>query len=516
MSPEFFILGVGELKTMILQKALRAFLKRREAGILRHYKAPILLQERVFNHLIQYGITTRFGRRHHFSSIRTIADFKNRVPIHRYEDLLPYFQSILQGESSVLWPGRVSWFAKSSGSTDDRSKYIPVTRESLYQCHYKAAKDVMALYLFHNPFSRIFEGKGFILGGSSALHPASRFVRAGDLSAVLLHNSPWYSRIIRTPSNAIALMDNWEKKMEALIRILPRQKVTSLSGVPSWMLVLLERILAAENKENFSTIWPALELYIHGAVNFAPYRERFRKIFEGLTVYFLETYNASEGFFALQDQPGSEDLLLLLDHGVFYEFVPLEELASENPRTYHLGEVETGRQYALVISTNGGLWRYLIGDTIRFTSLYPFRIRITGRTRHFINVFGEELMVENAEQAIARASARLGASVRDFTAGPVYMKEGKAGAHEWFIEFSKTPDSLDQFRDVLDEELRLVNSDYDAKRRGNLALGPPIIHAVPPGTFDRWLKKHNKLGGQHKVPRLSNERKILEELREFL
>lgn len=501
---------------MILQKALAAFLRRREAALLRHYKAPILLQEKVFNHLVQYGVTTQFGRDHHFSSIRTTTDFKKQIPIYKYEGLLPYFQRILQGQSSVLWPGRVNWFAKSSGSTDDRSKYIPITRESLYQCHYKAAKDVMALYLFHNPASRVFEGKGFILGGSSALHPASLFVRAGDLSAVLLHNSPWYSRIVRTPSNRVALMDNWEKKLEILARILPRQNVTSLSGVPSWMLVLLERILVAEQKENFSSIWPKLELYIHGAVNFSPYRERFRKIFEGLQVYFLETYNASEGFFAVQDQPESEDLLLLLDHGIFYEFVPLEELNVEQPRSYHLGEVEKGRQYAMVISTNGGLWRYLIGDTVRFTSLHPFRIRITGRTRHYINVFGEELMVENAEQAIAKASQRLGVSIRDFTAGPVYMREGQAGAHEWFIEFSHEPENLIRFRDILDEELRRVNSDYDAKRRGNLALGPPIVHAVPRGTFDKWLKKHNKLGGQHKVPRLSNERKILEELREFL
>lgn len=501
---------------MILQKALKNFLKTREAALIRHYKAPILLQEKVFNQLIQYGITTAFGRKHHLSLIRTTTDFKRQVPLHRYEDLLPYFQAILQGKSSVLWPGRVSWLAKSSGSTDDRSKYIPITRESLYQCHFKAAKDVLALYLFHHPSSRIFSGKGFVLGGSSALHPASRFVRTGDLSAVLLHNSPWYSRWIRTPSNAIALMDDWEEKLEALIRILPRQNITSLSGVPSWMLALLERILEAEGKENFASIWPRLELYIHGAVHFAPYRDRFRKIFEGLNVAFLETYNASEGFFALQDQPGKEDLLLLLDHGIFYEFVPLEELNSNSPRTFHLGEVEKERQYAMVISTNGGLWRYIIGDTIRFTELYPFRIRITGRTRHFINVFGEELMVENAEQAIARSSIRLDASVRDFTAGPVYMQDGKAGAHEWFIEFSKPPHSLTAFRDTLDEELRALNSDYDAKRRGNLALGPPIVHAVPQGTFDKWLKNHNKLGGQHKVPRLSNERKILEELRGLL
>ncbi|MCX7649914.1 MAG: GH3 auxin-responsive promoter family protein [Flavobacteriales bacterium] len=500
----------------MMAKFIKAFLKLREAALVSHYKAPLVLQEKTFNSLIRYGISTHFGYKYHFKNIRTPEDFNRCVPVHRYEDLLPYFQDILKGKPSVLWPGKVSWFAKSSGSTDARSKYIPVTREALYHCHFKAAKDVLTLYLVHRPDSRLFSGKGFVLGGSSAVHPASYGVRSGDLSAVLLHNSPWYSRWVRTPSNKVALLGDWEKKMEILIRLLPRQNITSLSGVPSWMLVLLEKILSQNKLDTVANLWPHLELYIHGAVSFAPYKKRYEEIFSGLKVWFLETYNASEGFFAIQDRPGSDEMLLLLDHGVYYEFIPLEELSKDWPRAYHLGEVKTGVSYAMVISTNGGLWRYLIGDTIRFTSIQPYRIQITGRTKHFINVFGEELVVENAERAIAEASRQLGLVVTDFTAGPLYMQGGKAGAHEWFVEFATPPAEIQEFSEKLDQELRKLNSDYDAKRFGDLALGPPVVHAVPRGTFEKWLRKHNRLGGQHKVPRLSNERKIIDEILECM
>jgi len=495
---------------------LKFFLRLKEKSLIQHYKSPLNLQEKTFNSLISLGAGTEFGKKYNFCNIKTPKQFAESVPLHKYEDLLPYFQKVLIGKTSVLWPGKVNWFAKSSGSTDDRSKYIPVSREALYQCHFKAAQDVIAFYFIHKPFSKIFSGKGFILGGSTSLHPKSRTIRAGDLSAVLLHSAPFISRLLRFPQNSVALHDNWTRKMELLVQLLPKQNITSISGVPSWMLVLLEKILESQKENIISSIWPNLELFIHGAVNFDPYRQRFKEIFEGLDVYFLETYNASEGFFAIQDLPAKGELLLLLDHGIFYEFIPLQELNSDHPTSYHLGEVKEGVNYAMVISTNGGLWRYLIGDTIKFTSLHPFRIKITGRTKHFINVFGEELMVENAETAITHTCKICDAMVRDFTAGPVFMSGGKAGAHEWYIEFNREPFDMSLFSKVLDEELRKINSDYDAKRLGNLALGPPIVHRVPKGTFDRWLMQKNRLGGQHKVPRLSNERNIIEEIREIL
>lgn len=501
---------------MFLTPLIKHFIKGRESSLRRHYTEPLALQEKVFSQLIHYGASTQFGRQYGFRHIRSRDDFARKVPVQAYESLFPWFQKVLRGEPSVLWPGRVSWFAKTSGSTNDRSKYIPITREALYQCHYRAAKDALAIYFIHKPNSRLFDGKGFILGGSSAIHPEFKGIRTGDLSAVLMHNSSWLSRWLRVPSNKVALLGDWEKKMAVLVKLLPRFSVTSLSGVPSWMLVLLEKILESRRAFTLEAIWPQLELFIHGAVNFEPYRERFRAIFGNLPVHFLETYNASEGFFAIQDIPDSDQMLLLLDHGIFYEFVPLDKIHEPFPPAYHLGEVKTGITYAMVISTNGGLWRYLIGDTVRFTSLHPFRIRIAGRTKHFINVFGEELMVENAERAISECARKFGVTVLNFTAGPMYMKVGSPGAHEWLLEFAEEPPPLDAFGQALDQALRQLNSDYDAKRVGDYALGPPILHAVPKGTFDRWLKLKNRLGGQHKVPRLSNERTILEEIRQLL
>ena len=472
---------------------------------------PIDSQREVLQDLVTSAQYTEFGRQYNFSELFTIRSFKQSVPIHEYDDIKPYIQRIMKGEQNVLWNTPIFWFAKSSGTTSERSKFIPISEESLEDCHYKAAKDVLTMYYQYNPDSELLTGKGLVLGGSHTISPMNHEAQYGDLSAVLLQNSPFWGHWLRTPDLSIALMDEWENKIEKLANSTIKENVTSISGVPTWTLVLFKRILEITGKKNITEVWPSLQLYMHGGVSFTPYKEQFRKLI-GRDIHYLEMYNASEGFFAAQEIPGDDGMLLFTDHGIFMEFMPVSEYGKADPKTIGLEEVEKGRNYAPVISTNGGLWRYLLGDTIQFTSLRPFRIRVSGRLKHYINAFGEELIIDNTDKAVAMASEKTGAIVNDYTAAPVYFSDSANGAHEWLIEFEKEPDSLEYFIKELDSSLKNLNSDYEAKRHKNIALRMPVLHLIKKGVFSEWLRSKGKLGGQHKVPRLSNERVLLEEI----
>jgi GH3 auxin-responsive promoter len=472
---------------------------------------PLDAQREVLQELVTSAQYTEFGRKYNFSNLFNVRDFKAAVPIHEYEDMKPYIQRIMNGEQNILWNTPIYWFAKSSGTTSDKSKFIPISDESLEDCHFKAAKDVLTLYYQYNPDSELLTGKGLVLGGSHSINPMNNEVQYGDLSAVLLQNTPFWGHWLRTPDLSIALMDEWENKIEKLAINTIKEKVTSVSGVPTWTMVLFKRILDMTGKKNISEVWPSLELFMHGGVSFSPYKEQFQKLI-GKNINYLELYNASEGFFAAHDIPGEDGMLLFTDHGIFIEFMPVSEYGRKDPETISLQDVELGKNYAPVISTNGGLWRYLLGDTVLFTSLKPFRIKVSGRLKHYMNAFGEEVIVDNADKAIAIASEKTGSVVNDYTAAPIYFSETSNGAHEWLIEFDKEPENLETFTKELDAALKNANSDYEAKRHKDIALGLPIIHSLKKGTFSRWLQSNGKLGGQHKVPRLSNERTLLEEI----
>jgi hypothetical protein len=476
---------------------------------------PFNAQREVLQDLVTHAQHTEIGRKYNFHETFNIRSFKKRVPIHEYDDLKPYIERLMKGEQNLLWDTPVYWFAKSSGTTSEKSKFIPVTEESLEDCHYQGAKDVLTLYYNWNPESDLLTGKGLVIGGSHQINAINEESHYGDLSAVLLQNTPFWSTWIRTPDLSIALMDEWESKIESLATSTIQENVTSISGVPTWTLVLMKRILEIADKTTIKEVWPNFELYIHGGVSFTPYKEQFKKLL-GEKVNYLEMYNASEGFFAAQDSPHEEGMLLFLQHGIFYEFMPVEEYGAANPQTIGLRGVQIGKNYAPVISTNGGLWRYLLGDTIQFTSLKPFRIKVSGRLKHFINTFGEEVIVDNSDKAIATASKKTGAVVTDYTAAPVYFSDNSNGAHEWLIEFEKEPQNLQRFASELDAALKSINSDYEAKRHKNIALRMPIVHSLQKGIFAEWLKSKGKLGGQHKVPRLSNDRKYIDEILELI
>lgn len=492
------------------------FIKKRIHQIDLFRKHPIEVQEEWFEHLIEMGQSTQFGEEHGFDKISVLQDFKDLVPIRNYEEAKPYIDRCMAGEEDVLWPGKVRWFAKSSGTTSDRSKFIPVTKEALEECHYKGGKDLLAMYCDNHENAQIYKGKTLVMGGSSSLSGLDSSSITGDLSAIIINNLPIWVELRRTPGKDIALMDNWEEKIEKMAQAVKDEDVSTVAGVPSWTLVLFKRILEITGKSTIKEVWPNFELFMHGGVSFKPYRQQFDQIvgYSGLNYY--ETYNASEGFFGLQDRAGSNDLLLMLDYGIFYEFLPMEHLGGDHPPTLQLDEVEEGVVYALIITTNAGLWRYMLGDTIVFTSTDPYRIQVVGRTRLFINAFGEELIIDNAEEAIRRAAIATGAVINDFTAGPIYMENEQSGGHEWIIEFDTKPQKMSTFAKLLDDSLKELNTDYEAKRSSDLSLGFPSIKGVPSGTFYDWLKSKGKLGGQHKVPRLSNDRKILEEVNAFL
>lgn len=472
---------------------------------------PLETQRNVLQDLIANGQYTQFGMEHDFNHIFTADDYKQRVPVQEYDQLKPYVERIMNGETNVLWNTPINWFAKSSGTTSDKSKFIPISQESLAECHFAAAKDVITMYYNDVPEADLINGKGLVIGGSHQVSQLNDDIYFGDLSAVLLQNTPFYGQWIKTPQLSIALMDEWESKIETIAQTTINENVTSISGVPTWTLVLLKRILEITGKKQIKEVWPNFQLYMHGGVSFTPYREQFKRIM-GEGVQYRDMYNASEGFFAAQDKENADGMLLMLDYGIYYEFMPIEEYGKEFPVTYNLDKVETGKKYAIVITTNGGLWRYIPGDTIEFTNLFPFRIKVVGRLKHYINAFGEELIVENADNAIYATCKELNASVSEYTAAPVYFTDNENGAHEWVIEFEKEPENLQQFIEVLDRELKSNNSDYEAKRHKDIALRLPILHTVPAGTFNKWLKNNGKLGGQHKIPRLANERKYLEEI----
>ncbi|MBK0381554.1 GH3 auxin-responsive promoter family protein [Pedobacter sp. SD-b] len=496
----------------IVNSFLNWYMKKRMHQIALFMKYPEEVQEEWFGCLINDAIGSEWGKRYDYRSIENANQFKERIPVQNYESLKPYIERMLKGEQNLLWPSEIKWFAKSSGTTSDRSKFIPVSQESLEECHFKGGKDMLAIYCNNRPDAKMFTGKSLVLGGSHQINQLSPDSFYGDLSAVIIKNLPFWAEMLRTPDMSIALMDNYEEKIEKMAHATIQENVTNIAGVPTWTIVLAKRILEITGKKNLLEVWPNLELYVHGAVNFEPYREQFNRLAPKEDMYYLETYNASEGFFGIQDQSDSPDLLLMLDYGIYYEFIPMEEFDKEFPITVSLGEVELEKNYAIVISTNAGLWRYMIGDTVKFTSKSPYRLRITGRTKHFINAFGEEVIIDNAEKALNKACADTGAQIKDYTACPIYFDKQEPGAHEWIIEFEKKPKEFERFVDILDNTLREVNSDYDAKRFKDMALKRPKVHIAPQHLFYDWLKAKGKLGGQHKVPRLANERKYVDEL----
>ncbi|HMU14004.1 MAG: GH3 auxin-responsive promoter family protein [Bacteroidetes bacterium] len=493
--------------------ALFAFLiKKRLQQIELFRNNPHEAQLEVFHKLIGHARYTEWGRSHGYVDIRTPDHFRERVPLQDYTGLKPWVDRLRAGEQNLLWPTDIKWFAKSSGTTNASSKFIPVSREALEDCHYKGGKDLIALHYAHRPDSKLYQGMNMVVGGSSTIENLRADAYSGDLSAIIIRNLPVWVEIRRTPVIETALMEHWEEKIERMARETMREDVRSIAGVPSWTLVILRRILELTGKTNIHEVWPNLELFMHGGVSFGPYREQFARLFPAAGMNYLESYNASEGFFGITDERGSGDLLLMLDYGIFFEFIPVEELHREQPPTKLLHEVVPDHQYAIVISTNAGLWRYMPGDTIRFSSVEPYRFRVTGRTRSFINAFGEELIVENAERGIEAACAATGAVVSEYTAGPVYMDLDARGGHEWVIEFERPPADINAFVEALDRRMRELNSDYDAKRRGDMALVAPKVHTVRQGTFFQWMKERGKLGGQNKVPRLCNDRQWLDQL----
>ena len=497
--------------SLLINSIASWLLKKRIHQMELFLKYPNEVQEELLHSLLRAAEQTEIGKNYDFSSVKNYKTFAERVPVSTYEELEPLIEKTRKGEQNVFWNTPIKWFVKSSGTTNAKSKFIPVSSEALENCHYKASKDLLCLYLNNNEDSQLFTGKSLRLGGSKQLYENNNTF-FGDLSAILIDNMPIWAEFSSTPSNKVSLMGDWETKLPAIINETINENVTSLAGVPSWMLVLLNKTLETKGKENLLEIWPNTEVYFHGGVNFEPYREQYKKLFPKESFKYYEIYNASEGFFAIQDQNNSNELLLMLDYGIFYEFIPMDTFGTINQKVIPLSEVELFKNYALVITTNSGLWRYMIGDTIRFTSLNPYRIMVSGRTKHHINVFGEELMVENTDKAIAKTCSKLNCEVIDYTVAPIFMNGKEKGAHEWIIEFKTYPDSIENFSKCLDSNLQQLNSDYEAKRHNNMTLNPLVINVARSGLFYDWLKENDKLGGQHKVPRLSNDRKYLDEL----
>ena len=487
------------------------FLKKRKHQIELFLKYPVDVQEELLLKLITKAKDTEFGKRLQFDTITNYKEFSERTPIQKYETLEPLIERCRKGEQNLFWPTKIKWFAKSSGTTNAKSKFIPVSDEAIEFCHMKAGKDMLCLYINNNENAKLFTGKGLRLGGSSAVYQDNNSY-FGDLSAIIIENMPFWADFSSAPKQEVALMSEWETKMEAIIDETIHENITSLVGVPSWMLVLLNRVLEKTGKSHILEVWPNLEVYFHGGVNFNPYREQYKNLIPKKDFRYYETYNASEGFFAIQDRNGSDELLLMLDYGIFYEFIPMDYYHGENSDAIPLSQVKKDVNYAIIITTNSGLWRYLIGDTVRFTSTEPYRLKITGRTKHHINVFGEELIIENTEEALKAACFKTNSEIKDYTVGPIFMKGKEQGAHEWIIEFNKAPEDIKFFTEVLDNALKNCNSDYEAKRYNSMTLDMPKIHIAQNGLFYKWLSSKGKLGGQHKVPRLCNKREFIDEL----
>ncbi|WP_338378439.1 GH3 auxin-responsive promoter family protein [uncultured Flavobacterium sp.] len=495
----------------IINSIASFILKKRIHQMELFLKYPHEVQEELLFSLLKQAENTFIGKQYEFNSIQNYKTFSERVPVSTYEELEPLIERTRKGEQNIFWNTSIKWFAKSSGTTNAKSKFIPVSNEALENCHYKASKDLLCLYLNNNEDSQLFVGKSLRLGGSKQLYEDNNTF-FGDLSAILIDNMPIWAEFSSTPSSSISLMGDWENKMPAIINETINENVTSLAGVPSWMMVLLNKTLEQTGKQNMLEIWPNAEVYFHGGVNFDPYREQYKKLFPKDNFQYYEIYNASEGFFALQDLNNSNDLLLMLDYGIFYEFIPMDTFGQPTQKIIRLNEVEVNKNYAVVITTNSGLWRYMIGDTIRFTNLNPYRIRVTGRTKHHLNVFGEELMVENTEMALTATCKELNCEIIDYTVAPIFMEGKKKGAHEWMIEFKSLPECISTFSELLDKNLQNLNSDYEAKRYNNMTLNPLVLNIARPKLFYDWLKENDKLGGQHKIPRLSNDRNYMEQL----
>ncbi len=475
---------------------------------------PHDVQQEVLHQLIGKAKNTVYGKEHGFGSIKNHRQFKEQVPLVSYEDLMPYLSRILQGESNILWPTKIKWFAKSSGTTGTNSKLIPVSPEGLEQCHYQGGRDMLALYINNYPDAKLFSGKNLSIGGSQENNFTNRnngFYTA-NISAIVMKNLPFWAQLGRTPGLEVTMMNDWEEKIKMIAEITTKQKVSSLAGSPMWMLLLLQHIIKEKNIRYIQDVWPDLEVFFHGSVSFAPYRPLFEDLDRDKSLRYLEIYNATEGFFALQDQTTDTSLLLMLNYGIYYEFIPEKEYHTEDPHIIPLSEVEVGKKYSMVISTNSGLWRYKIGDTVKFTSTNPYRFVISGRTKHCINVFGEDLFAEHAEKALAETCKKTGAVLQNFTAAPYFYDQRKKGYHEWLVEFHRSPRDLKVFSQILDRELGELNEDYREKRMNDIAIEQPLVRELPTGTFYEWLKRKKKLGGQHKVPELSNTREIVEEL----
>ena len=478
---------------------------------------PIETQERLFRELISSGLETQYGRKHGFDRVKSQSDFSSKIMLTDYEDLKPYIDRMMHGEKSVLWPGQISWFSKSSGTTSDKSKFIPVSNENLKNGHIKGSWDVVTLLYHNKPGSKIFAEKNLVMGGALSKFEPFPETTFGDISAVMLQNMPAIGRPFYTPDFETALMHNWDEKIEKMVKICSKENVTMFGGVPTWTIVLFRKILEATGKSNILEVWPTVQTYVHGGVAFTPYKEQFKKFLPTDDFNYVEVYNASEGYFAIQNDLNSDDLLLLLDNGNYYEFIPMEVYGTDRAYAIPLSEVKTGINYALVISTTAGLWRYQPGDTVIFTSTNPYKIKITGRTKHFINVFGEELMVSNTDKALALTCSAFEAQVADYTVAPVFIEgEDGKGGHEWAIEFVKAPADSEKFEKALDQNLQQINSDYEAKRYKDMALVQLKLNILPQGSFNKWMKSRGKVGGQNKVPRLSNERKHLEEILQFV
>lgn len=483
----------------------------RRKEIERNFTRTEEIQSNILSKLINKASSTEWGKLNNYKDIKTYSDYQN-TPVQTYEDIKGYIDRMRHGEKDILWPGKVKWYAKSSGTTNDKSKFIPVSADGLKNIHYKGGQDAVALYLGENPQSRFFSGKGLILGGSHSPNYNLKDSLVGDLSAILIQNVSPLVNFIRVPSKEIALLSEFEEKVERIASTTIKQNVTNISGVPSWMLAVIKRILEKTGARSLDEVWPNLEVFFHGGVCFTPYREQYKGIIKSDKMHYMETYNASEGFFGLQNSLTDPAMMLMTDYDVFYEFIPLEELENDNPTIVPLWGVEIGKNYAMVITTSCGLWRYIIGDTVKFTQKDPYKFIISGRTKHFINAFGEELMVDNAEKGLQRACQETGAQVLEYSAAPVFMDSNAKCRHQWLIEFSKMPDSIEKFTHILDKALQEINSDYEAKRHKNITLQELEIIVARPNLFHDWLKEKGKLGGQHKVPRLSNNREHIESM----
>lgn len=497
---------------MSLTSIAGKFFLPRQKELERHQKDGEALQNEVLQYLLARAKNTEYGRKHIFDIIKNYEGFVANVPVNTYEELKGDIDRMRHGERDVLWPGSVKWYAKSSGTTNDKSKFIPVSHEGLQNLHYAGGKDAVALYLRNNPRSRMFDGRGLILGGSHSPNYNVSNSLVGDLSAILIENINPLVNFVRVPKKSTALLSDFEVKRERIAHEVIGKNITNLSGVPSWMLSVLTRVMELSGKTHLEEVWPNIEVFFHGGVAFTPYRKQYEQLITSSNMHYMETYNASEGFFGLQSEPDDPAMMLMLDYGVFYEFIPMDEFENENPTVVPLWGVETGKNYAMVISTSCGLWRYVIGDTIQFTSKNPYKFIITGRTKYFINAFGEELIMDNAEKGLAYACRETGAEVLEYTAAPVFMDEQAKCRHQWLIEFAKAPDDMEKFATLLDRKLQEINSDYEAKRYKDITLQHLEINVARKDLFNDWLKQKGKLGGQHKVPRLSNSRKNIDEL----